>query len=124
MRAVLQKEICPDALRREVGGIPDFPVLLHRLYDGRLSDRNRAMTVLADRHGLSSGTACSFLGINKRTRRKYLRTFEAGGQTALFARQTKSPRKFDDEEVKQAVFALLHEPPSIEPAWVQLNEIR
>src|SRR5215213_2792317 len=37
MRAVLQKEISPDALRREVGDIPDFPVLLHRLYDGRLS---------------------------------------------------------------------------------------
>ena len=31
---------------------------------------------------------------------------------ALFARQTKSTRKFDNEAVKQAVFGLLHEPPS------------
>ena len=47
MRAVLQKEISPDALRREVGDVPDLAALLHRLYDGRLSDRNRSMVVLA-----------------------------------------------------------------------------
>src|SRR4051794_16352259 len=45
-------------------------------------------------------------------RRKYLRTFESGGQAALFERKTNSTRKFDDEEIKQAVFRLLHEPPS------------
>ena len=112
MRAVLQKEISPDALRREIGDVPDFAALLDRLYNGRLSDRNRSMAILANRRGLSSGTVCSFLGIDKKTYRKYLRTFENGGQAALFARQTKSNRKFDDEAVKQAVFGLLHEPPS------------
>jgi hypothetical protein len=55
---------------------------------------------------------CSFLGINNRTYHKYLRTFENGGQAALFARQTKSNQKFDNGAVKQAVFGLLHEPPS------------
>jgi transposase len=112
MRAVLQKDIGPDGLRRDLGDIPDPEALLHRLYDGRLSDRNRAMTVLADHHGLSSGMACSFLVIDKKTHRRYLRMFRTGGAAALFARQTKSTRKFDDEEVKQAVFRLLHEPPS------------
>jgi transposase len=112
MRAVLQRDISPDSLRRGVGDVPDLGALLRRLYDGRLSDRNRSMTILADRHGLSRGVVCSFLGINKQTRRKYLRTFEAGGEAALFARQTKSTRKFDSEAVKQAVFRLLHEPPS------------
>jgi transposase len=112
MRAVLQKEISPDALRREVGDIPDFPVLLHRLYDGRLSDRNRSMVAFASRRGLSGSVVCAFLGIQKTTQRKYLRVFEAGGQAALFARQTKSTRKFDNEVFKQAVFGVLHEPPS------------
>ncbi len=112
MRAVLQKDIGPEALRRDVGDVPDLSALLDRLYDGRLSDRNRSMTVLADRHGLGRSAVCGFLGINKLTRRRYLRTFEKGGQAALFARQTKSTRKFDDEAVKQAVFRLLHEPPS------------
>jgi transposase len=112
MRAVLQKDITPDALRRDVGDAPEFGSLLDRLYDGRLSDRNRAMTVLADHHRLTGRTVCSFLGINKQTRCKYLRTFKTGGQAALFERETKSTRKFDNEEVKQAVFQLLHEPPS------------
>ena len=112
MRAVLQKDISSDALRRDVGNVPDLDALLGRLYDGRLSDRNRVMTVLADRHGLSGRTVCSFLGIDKRTRCEYLRTFQTGGQAALFERKTNSARKFDNEEVKQAVFRLLHEPPS------------
>jgi transposase/transposase-like protein len=112
MRAVLQKDISPDALRRDVSDVPDLGTLLNRLYDGRLSDRNRALTVLADRHGLSGGTVCSFLGINNKTRCKYLRAFETGGQAALFERKTNSTRKFDNEEVKQEVFRLLHEPPS------------
>jgi hypothetical protein len=79
MRAVLQKEISPDALRREVGDVPDFSVLLHRLYEGCLSDRNRSMVVLANQRGLSCGTVCAFLGIDHKTRSKYLQMFEAGG---------------------------------------------
>ena len=42
MRAVQQKDISSDALRRDVGDVPDLDALLGRLYDGRLSDRNRA----------------------------------------------------------------------------------
>jgi transposase len=112
MRALLQGEISLDALRREVGDVPDIPNLLDRLYNGRLSDRNRSMAILGRRRGLCSETVCSFLGINNRTYHKYLRTFENGGQAALFARQTKSNQKFDNGAVKQAIFGLLHEPPS------------
>src|SRR4051812_22467400 len=90
MRTVLQKDITPDALRRDVGDVPDFDALLDRLYDGRLSDRNRAMTVLADHHGLSGRTVRSFLGIHKRTHSEYLRSFQTGGQAALFKRKTAS----------------------------------
>lgn len=112
MRAVLQKEVSPDALRREIGDVPDFAALLGRLHDGRLSDRNRSMVVLAKQRGLSVGTICGFLGIDRRSCRKYVQTFGNGGQAALFVRQTKSNRKFDDEAIKQAVFGTLHEPPS------------
>jgi transposase len=112
MRAVLQKDIDPDALRRDIGDVPDLAHLLRRLYDGHLSDRNRSMTVLASRRGLESAVVRSFLGIDKKTQRRYLRAFQSGGQAALFARQTRSTRKFDSEPVKQAVFRLLHEPPS------------
>jgi transposase len=112
MRAVLQKEIGPEQLRRETGNIPDFPALLHHLYEGRLSDRNRSMVVLANYHGLNCGTVCAFLGIDHSTRSKYLQMFEAGGEAALFARRINPTRKFGNEAVKQAIFGVLHEPPS------------
>jgi transposase len=112
MRALVQKEINPDALRREVGNVPDFAALVGHLYDGRLSDRNRSIAVLASYRGIGNGTVCAFLGIDTKTYGKYLRTFENGRHAALFARQTRSTRKFDNEAVKQAVFGLLHEPPS------------
>ena len=112
MRALLQKEISDEALRREVGDLPELAPLLQRLYEGRLSERNRSMVVLATRHGLGKSVVCPFLGIGKKTYRKYLRLFERGGAAALFARQTKFTRKFDDETIKKVVFSLLHEPPS------------
>src|SRR6516225_10014925 len=56
MRAVLQKQISPEALRQQIGDIRDIAALLDRLYDGRLSDRNRSMVVLASSRGLHGGT--------------------------------------------------------------------
>ena len=79
---------------------------------GVLSERNRSLTILGHRRGYSGDAVRGFLGIDKQTYYKYLRSFENGGQAALFARQPKSNRKYDDEGVKQAVFSLLHEPPS------------
>ena len=112
MRALLQKEISHEELRRDFADLPDFVRLLQRLYDGRLSDRNRALVILAKHRGVGRGLICAFLGICKLACLKYLRIFKHGGTTELFARQTKSSRKFDDEALKKAVFSLLHEPPS------------
>jgi hypothetical protein len=59
MRSVLQKEISDDALRREIGDLPDLKRLLRRLYEGRLSHRNRSMVVLASHRGLSGNKICN-----------------------------------------------------------------
>jgi hypothetical protein len=72
MRALLQKDISLDTLRRDVGEVPDMTALLDRIYDGRLSDRNRSMAVLGRLRGLSSDSVRSFLGIAKKTHRSYL----------------------------------------------------
>ena len=112
MRSVLQKDISLDVLRGEIGDVSEVETLLRRLYDGRLSDRNRSMVILANRRGVRTRFVCGFLGIDRTTHRKYLRSFKDGGCDALFTRQIKVTRKFDDETVKQAVFGLLHEPPS------------
>jgi transposase len=111
MRAVLQKDISPDVLAREVGDVSGLEALLYRLYEGRLSDRNRSMTVIAHGHGLSSSMICSFLGIDKKTHRRYLSAFKEKGQAGLFSRKIVT-HKSDSEAIKQAVFRILHEPPS------------
>ena len=112
MRSLLQQEYDAETLRRDLGDVPEMGILLHHLYNGSLSTRNRSAVVLADQRGLSQRMICRVLAIDPRSCRKYLRTFEHGGAAALFARGTKSNRKFDDEALKKAVFGLLHEPPS------------
>jgi transposase len=128
MHAVLQNKASHDALRRQVGDIPGFESLLDHLYDGRLSDRNRAVVVLASRCGLSKRVICRFLRIGRNTVRRYVRTFDEGGHAALFARQIKSTRKFESEAVKQAVFGLLHQPPSNHginrTTWIMADLVR
>lgn len=111
MRKVLQKEICSATLRCELGRVPELGLLLKRLYEGRLSDRNRSLSVLASIRGWRTRAICAFLGIDKKTHRKYLRLFRQGGAAALFARQIKAIRKQDNESLKRLVFSILHEPP-------------
>jgi transposase len=111
MRKVMQKEICSATLHCELGRVPELGLLLKRLYEGRLSDRNRSLSVLASIRGWRTSAICTFLGINKKTHRKYLRLFRQGGVAALFARQTKAIRKQDNESLKRLLFGILHEPP-------------
>jgi transposase len=80
--------------------------------EGRLAERNKALTVIPRRRGIPLRTICGFLGIDRKTARKYVRAFDEGGTKALFSRQVQAPRKADDVATKQAVFALLHEPPA------------
>jgi transposase len=112
MRRVLQREINADALYCELGDIPDLSVLLQHLHNGRLLDRNRAMVALASHRNITSQTICGFLGVGKAFVRKYRNKFNCSGASVLFAPQIKSNRKIDNEDLRSAVFSLLHEPPA------------
>ena len=112
MHAVLQKEIKSDALRREVSDIAAFDILLRYVYRGRLSQRNRAMVILAGHRGFNSTQIASFLAISRQTCSRYRRLFKAGGCEALFAKKIRSPPKLEDESLKSSIFSLLHEPPA------------
>jgi transposase len=112
MRRVLQNEIDDDVLHHELHGIPDLCVLLKYLRNGRLLNRNRAMVALASHREVSSKTIRDFLGVGKAFVRKCRNKFNSGRAVALFARQSKSNRKIDDEKLRSAVFSLLHEPPA------------
>jgi transposase len=52
------------------------------------------------------------LGVGKAFVRKYRNKFDSGGVDALFARQSRSNRKIDNEKLRSAVFSLLHEAPA------------
>jgi transposase len=112
MLAVLQKNINVEELKQQTGDLPEFDGLLNRLYTGRLSDRNKSLSVLSCHFGLRIKTICTFLGIAVCTYGKYKRIFAKGGCQALFARRPCSTRKSDDETLKGAIFKVLHEPPS------------
>jgi DDE superfamily endonuclease len=112
MRRVMQNDVGDHELHHELHGLPDLDVLLNRLRDGRLTERNRAMVVLASQHRIPNRTVCDFLGVSKAFVRSVRRKFDAGHSEALFARKAGSRGKVDDHNLKQAVFELLHEPPA------------
>jgi transposase len=112
MRRLLQKEANEDDLKCELGDIPGLSILLGHIHNGRLMDRNRAMVVLASRRKIPSRTIREFLGVGKAFVRNYRNKFDSEGAPRLFAPQTKSNRKIDNEDLRKAIFSLLHEPPS------------
>lgn len=76
------------------------------------SPRRKALTVLAKQHGFSTLQIAQHLGIECRTARSHIRAYEAGGIDQLLHGKTRK-LKSDDPDIKSAVFALLHEPPSL-----------
>lgn len=112
MRKVLQGELNPDILTQEVGHLSDLEELLNAVAEGRLSLRNRALAILGREKGFSLRTLCDFLHISKKTAVKYCRSYRQAGWKSLIVRKGKSTAKFDKDSNKQAVFSLLHSPPS------------
>ena len=110
--ALIHNKLNHEELNNCLRGIADRPVLLDRLYNGRLSDRKRAVAVIASRRNFKSGSIFKLLGLSREACRHYVRRFEEGGASALFTPRVSRRRKFDDEKLKAAVFTVLHQPPS------------
>jgi transposase len=111
MRAVLQRALSRSDLARELGQVTELDELLTAVWEGKLSHRNRAMTILARERGIGQSHACSFLHISKGTATRYWNHYQQGGQAKLLAPRERS-RKSKNDGIKQAVFGLLHTPPS------------
>lgn len=73
--------------------------------------RNRAISVLMYEHGFSNNLIAKTLDISRRTSRGYIRRYHAGGVEALFKSNRQKQRKADRDDLKEAAFCLLHEPP-------------
>jgi transposase len=101
----------PTDLGIGLGQSADLSELLLKLRDGRPTHRRRALALLAHLRGVKNIAIREFTGLSKGALKRYLRAYEAGGAGQLFARPPPA-RKTDDESIKKAVFATLHNPPS------------
>src|SRR5258706_2381606 len=77
----------------------------------------RSMAALASHRKIPSQTICAFLGVGKAFVRKYRNKFDRMGATIMFAPQTKSNRKADNEDLRGAVFKLLHQVVAAAMQW-------
>jgi len=112
LHSIMQGLLSKAQIVSATGEMDELDELIRRIHECRLPERNKAVAILAVRCHIPSRAVCEFLGINRTSYRKYCMTFERGGATALFTRQALYGRKANDPKTKQAVFALLHEPPA------------
>jgi transposase len=95
--------------------IPGDPEAIARLLSNvhmpQKRQRDRAITALAHEQGFPNNQIAVCLGLDRRTSRRYLRAYHQGGVQQLLAPETRGERKAEQEDLKDAVFRLLHEPP-------------
>jgi transposase len=112
MHDVMQGLLPNTSINLEVRNTEEIGELLRRVRECRLADRNKALAVIASRRGISPSIICRFLGVDRRSLQRYVKIFNEGGTAALFSRKVSSSRTSTDASTKQAIFALLHEPPA------------
>ena len=93
------------------GDNPDQQAVLDHVLSPRILERRRAIVMLAHWRGVRPSRLCRSLQLSPVTYRRCLQMFAEGGAAALFKRRKNPHRKWDNEEVKSAVFETLHQPP-------------
>jgi transposase len=96
------KDLAPDELKS----------LFVAATKGERPMRNRALAILAYSRGINSAPICSFLQISSRSLFRFWKDFRKGGTELLFFRRPRSDKKACIPAVQNAVFAVLHSPPS------------
>ncbi len=94
----------PAGDQQAVGG------LLAIVQGSRPRQREQALAVLAHGQGFPIRQIALCLGISRNTCRRYVRAYHEGGLDRLITRAS-APVKATSEELKAAVFRILHEPP-------------
>ncbi len=112
LHSIVVGTIPREQISQDIGELDDLPNLLTMVQSGKRLVSNRALTILAAKKGISARATHRILGIDRRSYRKYVQIYKDHGTEGLLVRKPASNRKFDSEPLKQAVFSLLHEPPS------------
>lgn len=74
--------------------------------------RNRALVLTFYLLGVNEGLIAEFIGYSRWAVRRFIRRFENGDHKGLF-KLPKKPSKYDDKELRELLFATLHEPPNV-----------
>ncbi len=112
LHSIVVGSIPREQVFQDMGECDELPALLTMAQSSKRIVRNRALAILAARRGISGRATNRILGIARHSYQKYLQIYEEHGIEGLLVRKPSSNRKFDSEPLKQAIFSLLHEPPS------------
>ena len=112
MRAVQQNAVPRSTLEKELGHVIELDKLLKGIRSGPSPQHKKAMAVLFLERGIKCSLVRSFLHLSERSARSYWKRYRHGSTVALFAKRMNARRKSQDDRIRQAVFALLHSPPS------------
>jgi hypothetical protein len=114
MQSISQGKFPLEALALELKELEseELKLLFAAATKGQRSNRNKALAMLAYARGINSSPICSFLRISQGSLFRYLRDFRQGGTEKLFLRKPRSDKKACIPDVQNAVFSLLHSPPS------------
>jgi len=104
--------IAEDEIARSLGSIEDLADLLKIVRSGNRIKRNRALTILGTKAGFSMRSVAAALKVCRGSCAKYVALYKEFGADGLLRRKKSTNRKYDNPVLKDAVFTLIHEPPS------------
>ena len=112
MLAVLQCKEDDSTLRSLVTNDADLWIFIKTLKNGKLRDKNKVLSVLADRRGISHRVISRFLHISRNTIEEAVSLYRIYGCGRLFKGFSERTSKSDDELLQNTLFSVLHTPPS------------
>ena len=89
----ITRRVYAQVVEQEMGSFADLDKLLTVVTEERLSDRNRALTVLARNRGFSVADVCGFLSVSKEAVLEYCRRYREGGLKLLMFRKDPKHRR-------------------------------
>jgi hypothetical protein len=89
----IKRKVYAQVVEQEMGSFADLDKLLTVVTEGRLSDRNRALTVLARNRGFSVADVSGFLSVSKEAVLEYCRRYREGGLKLLMFRKDPKHRQ-------------------------------
>jgi hypothetical protein len=115
MHRIMQNDVPLSEMQKEFAGTlepHEVTALTKHIQSGGLRPRNRAVAILAFCKSIPILLISRFLLLDIKTVSKWRNEFRRGGVGAVLQANSPNPKKSDLIEYKEAVFEILHAPPS------------